>query len=583
MADNSWGYAWTPVTSDEDSNTNSTYTYNTLNPNGSNIKDNFTDTKVTNFSVNFSRQLTFAAKFAEDATSGHYKANVTLSLAATPREVATGFNGIYDMQDMTTDICDSATIGQTGSLEDIRDGSIYTVGKLSDGNCWMTRNLLLTREGIEANGGTGTLTAGDSNVVEDFEMPASITKETITPTDFSNVDYYAAQIYAASIEDASSVGAEWQPSYGAYYSFTAATAGSGDKNLTSGDASADVCPKGWKLPSQKIYLNFLAASGINDLATGTDKFERIKTYFSPTGLAYDGKIHFVGARGRYWSSMVLSDSRTYALAFEDNNLTSGPYLRYSGYPVRCVAKDNRTLSDITRMQDMTPQVCENTAIGATKTLTDSRDNSTYTVEKLKDGKCWMTQNLRLMNKTITSADSDTAKTFTIPSSALWTDTSYTTPHAYYNNNTTYGAYYNWYTATAGTGTNSVSSGNATSSICPRGWRLPKSASGTGTNEFAVAVGLTNTNISAGSNYWTGLSNPSLANNALTVNDTTWAAAGYVNTNRGLLGGIDVNGYYWSSAVNNTTNAYGLFFGNSDFRPFYSNYKYDGFSVRCLAR
>ena len=35
-----------------------------------------------------------------------------------------------------------------------------------------------------------------------------------------------------------------------------------------------------------------------------------------------------------------------------------------------------------------------------------------------------------------------------------------------------GYYYNWYAATAGTGTSSMSSGDATGSICPKGWRLP---------------------------------------------------------------------------------------------------------------
>ena len=252
--------------------------------------------------------------------------------------------------------------------------------------------------------------------------------------------------------------------------------------------------------------------------------------------------------------------------------------------IYAVWKAADTLTAISKMQDMTSSVCANSAIGAKATLTDSRDNSTYTVEKLKDGKCWMTQNLRLINKAITSADSDVSANFTVPSSALWTDTSYTAPHAYYNNNTTYGAYYNWYTATAGTGTNSVSSGDASSSICPKGWRLPKGTPGTGTNEFAVVAGLTSTNVAANTSYWSSLSSPSFANNALTVNGVTFPAAGYVSTSNGSLYNAGSYGYYWSSTANNSDRAYSLFFYSGRFSPANDySYKYAGLSVRCVAR
>ena len=248
------------------------------------------------------------------------------------------------------------------------------------------------------------------------------------------------------------------------------------------------------------------------------------------------------------------------------------------------------------MQDMNSQACTDVVVGTTKTLTDIRDNSTYTVAKLSDNKCWMTQNLRLTKESLkaplantfglTSQDTDISTegtTFNLPASALWTDTSYTTAHAYYNNNTTYGAYYNWYTATAGTGTNSVSSGDASSSICPKGWRLPKGAPGTGTNEFAVVAGLTSTNIAAGTSYWSSLSSPSFTNNALTVNGVTFPAAGYVNSPNGSLSNAGSDGYYWSSTADSSNNAYGLRFYSGSFYPANNYSKYHGFSVRCIAR
>lgn len=59
------------------------------------------------------------------------------------------------------------------------------------------------------------------------------------------------------------------------------------------------------------------------------------------------------------------------------------------------------LMQMTYMQDMTPEICQNTADYidvnhyATKQLIDARDGKSYWVAKLADGKCWMVQNLAL--------------------------------------------------------------------------------------------------------------------------------------------------------------------------------------------
>ncbi len=127
-------------------------------------------------------------------------------------------------------------------------------------------------------------------------------------------------------------------------------------------------------------------------------------------------------------------------------------------------------------------------------MCDTRDAKVYTVSKLQDGNLWMTQNLALGDEngiTITKEDSDiTADTFTISSSDAHDATgtewsgrhySYDDPEfAYYTPLTdpgNYGNYYNWPAATAGTGTSAVTSGDAPSSICPKGWKLPKGGDG----------------------------------------------------------------------------------------------------------
>ncbi len=126
----------------------------------------------------------------------------------------------------------------------------------------------------------------------------------------------------------------------------------------------------------------------------------------------------------------------------------------------------------------------NITTGGIIALTDERDNNTYTVAKLPDGRCWMIENLRLDPKTADITEDNTnspTRTFLNNRTNTYTDCSsnctnsagterviYTT-----NTNSTYsGTYYNWYTATGGNGTYVAS--DPTGDICPAGWHLPTS-------------------------------------------------------------------------------------------------------------
>ena len=90
----------------------------------------------------------------------------------------------------------------------------------------------------------------------------------------------------------------------------------------------------------------------------------------------------------------------------------------------------------------------------------------------------MTQNLRLgadgNEVTLTSGDSDVTNSFSFTSSTsqegLFVTANTDTAKAYYSGDTNLGSYYNWYTATAGTGdSTTVADAEATGSICPKGW------------------------------------------------------------------------------------------------------------------
>lgn len=148
--------------------------------------------------------------------------------------------------------------------------------------------------------------------------------------------------------------------------------------------------------------------------------------------------------------------------------------------------------------------CNNLSIGELIALTDTRDGNTYAITKYIDGNCWIMENLRLnLSNTdvIINADNTNNPTSDFitaanahPSSVnVFCSSSSTTciDVIYFNNNNTnralsashsrnnastswhsYGNYYNWYTATAGNGTYSMSDGIAAGDICPSGWHLP---------------------------------------------------------------------------------------------------------------
>ncbi len=88
----------------------------------------------------------------------------------------------------------------------------------------------------------------------------------------------------------------------------------------------------------------------------------------------------------------------YNLTFATNvdlNLPTGTYT--NAVTVSAVANPVTVtgLQRSTYMQNMNSAICTNTAEGITKQLIDTRDGNKYWVAKLKDGNCWMTQNLAL--------------------------------------------------------------------------------------------------------------------------------------------------------------------------------------------
>ncbi len=243
--------------------------------------------------------------------------------------------------------------------------------------------------------------------------------------------------------------------------------------------------------------------------------------------------------------------------------------------------------------------CSSMNIGDVTALTDNRDDDTYAVAKLADGKCWTIENLRLDNTPELTATNthnpslpitnvyDTANPTTSNHLSVTTNpttTAWCTSNSaacddqsmLATNNTTlfvsntassynvegdvysYGNYYNWYSATAGHGKYERRSGySAPGDICPTGWRLPLYVYDS-SDEFRSLIIAVN-----GANNLRGYPN------------------NFVNS--GNLGGSSI-GYRNSMGGSWTASAHGQGDGSfMDYRGGVSgSYSYFGWTVRCIS-
>ena len=258
---------------------------------------------------------------------------------------------------------------------------------------------------------------------------------------------------------------------------------------------------------------------------------------------------------------------------------------------------------ITYMQDMTPTVCSsattpaveattsdttgayngNTSYVPETTLIDYRGTDgtgtasspatgsnirSYTVRKLADGNCWMAENLKL---TLTNNQPVLVGTFS-GGETSWTPTGDGAGDDFneaINANTKSNAnggnwYYPWYAATAGQGTDAANP-TISQSICPKGWKLPNGGSNTAPSFKSVVA----------DTY-----------SATTLDIVKATPLSYTVVGYYLSSNLRAStaGYYWSASPYTGNNNYASNLGltTSYISSQDRNYKYFGFSVRCVA-
>lgn len=325
----------------------------------------------------------------------------------------------------------------------------------------------------------------------------------------------------------------------------------------------------------------------------------------------------------HFPSAAEKTATVYLGAKVDMSIAPGAYKKTVMFTVIAhEMQDMRTIFDITKMQEITPKICSNTQTpvrtattidwdGSKKgntgyvprtILKDERDDERYLVSKLADGNCWMSQNLNLIlyanepvvTATKTGGTSTFTPTYTTQSSygTRWTDTenvarSYeaTGNYSYYrggsnrnssptNDTDEYlweaaGVQYNWYAATGGTGTSSVTSGEASASICPKGWRLPASSNAKSYTGLLAAYSSS------------GNGTPSAA--SMRSTPLNFLLAGYYRNNSTQApSSRGTSGRYWTAYTAQSSRASYMSFSSSAINVNQSANRGIGYNIRCVA-
>ena len=318
--------------------------------------------------------------------------NLTFSLSQTEANETTlyamwhqefSIDSISIMQDFAAlnsnelrTVVDSMAADTAYTLADSRDDNSYTIQKLADGNVWMLDNLALGGSSAMTLDSTNTNLADNTTYI----LPASGTvcftgssctgtagsNNTDTTTTKTGTGYTIAAINAdyKTATSANNTDFTYNPNgdaseAGVYYNYCAASAGTYCYATYSGtgNASYDICPKGWRLPTGGSNANTSEfrslANNLGNVTSGNltgNAYTNFKAAFHAglSGYFDNGSVQAQASIVSFWSSTHSSGSSMYDFYLSTTtvypqNITNRSY----GYSVRCVLKSSGLDTNIT--------------------------------------------------------------------------------------------------------------------------------------------------------------------------------------------------------------------------------------------
>ena len=212
---------------------------------------------------------------------------------------------------------------------DNRDEQAYTIQRLADGRCWMMTNLNLGATTLSTD-----LTSSNTNL-----------STTVTASTFNgwkktsgSASYTSAEFIPLSGTDSTSGTA-----YGTLYNYCAASAGTICIDSNSSNASYDLCPAGWRLPTSNTGGEFATLYGNASYNTNAKMRASVANggaAFALAGRFYDSTPTDQGSGGYYWASTRYSNGYMYRLLLNTSsvNPSNANGYRYYGFSIRCILK-----------------------------------------------------------------------------------------------------------------------------------------------------------------------------------------------------------------------------------------------------
>ena len=227
---------------------------------------------------------------------------------------------------------------------DNRDGEEYLIQRLADGKCWMLDNLRLDLTNSTILNGLTTsnthvdsasltsLKSGNRSAGAQYASSGFVKWDSSTPSN----TYNKAKANADYKDTTTTSYGDGSGKIGVYYNYCAASAGSYcyDQSAGTGNASYDLCPAGWRMPTggssgeyQTLYIAYSSSVANFQSALST-----------PLSGYYDsGSVGDQGVGGRFWSSSYYDNSHMYRLYVVANFLSPMDNVhRGGGYSVRCL-------------------------------------------------------------------------------------------------------------------------------------------------------------------------------------------------------------------------------------------------------
>ncbi len=437
--------------------------------------------------------VTFASKVDFLQPSGSYQIAVNFAVVANPT--------LMLIQDLDPTYCTETPL----YVMDARDGEEYMIQRLADGKCWMLDNLRLDPTQVPTSVLQGKTNAPDKAIEYLKNGGGNGQKYAVegvkleTESNWWSNTYESPSVRTVEEDNVLDTPGIGSGKVGVIYNYCAVSAGTYCHNTPGyfGNDVYDVCPSGWRLPtgtSSGDYGNLYDIVKVYDVYDSGSYLN-----YQKSGLAFrtalnlpEDTIYWTSTFSSYYSEMYVLDTGHQDPSLEEDKDNQG--MR----PIRCLMEE-RTINDITYMQDVTPRIIKNTPDDTTATLKDYRDEQEYSVVKdtvtffdttayrnVENAIVMMTRNIAIgCNGTGNTYGSGTKDTTLIPATSNL-QSPWTMPTADFSGefspemrcDSTYGAYYNYYTAAAETAIEGEVEGFQHSlspteyDICPAGWTIP---------------------------------------------------------------------------------------------------------------